>query len=82
MDEPNSNSILVLENVLLFHHFTTFTLLLFHSAIMSDPTRFIQFTGIISRTISRTVVTSHHYPVDNSLEKKLMNGVHSIQQWH
>jgi hypothetical protein len=31
IDEPNSNSILVLENVLLFYHFTTFTLLLFHS---------------------------------------------------
>jgi hypothetical protein len=71
MDEPNGNSILVLENVLLFH-----------SATMSDPTRFIQFIGIIGRTIARTVLTSHHYLVDDSLEKILMNGVQSVQEWH
>jgi hypothetical protein len=48
----------------------------------SDPTRFIQFTGMVGRTISRTVVTSHHFPSDDCQEKILMNGVHSVQQWH
>jgi hypothetical protein len=37
----------------------------------SDPTRFIQFIGMVGRTISRTVVTSHHFPVDDCLEKNI-----------